>query len=259
MITKSQIKYVHSLGIKKYRDQERCFIAEGPKVVTDLFPLLHCKNLFVTPDFKDQLKKTHLDRCEEVIEVTQKELERLSLLRTPRGALALFEYVDGMTDYQTMETISQQELCIALDGVQDPGNLGTILRIADWFGITHIFASKETVDVYSPKVVQATMGAIGRVMVHYIDLKDFLEHCSRTTYLWGTFLDGSNIYQEELQNKGIIVMGNEGKGISPDLARLINKRLFIPNYPMGRSTSESLNVAVATAITVAEFRRSHLG
>lgn len=255
MITKNQIKYIHSLGIKKFRDKERCFLAEGPKVVLDLLPLMECRTLFATPEFINKNKQKISSNVKSVIEVSKAELERLSLLCAPRDTLALFEYPNTLDNLDEMNQIANDQLCLALDGVQDPGNLGTIIRIADWFGIEHIFASKNTVDVFSPKVVQATMGAIGRVHVHYIDLENFFSNMSPETPLWGTFLDGKNVYQENLINKGVIVMGNEGNGISPEVSKYINKRLFIPNYPTGKETSESLNVAVATSIICSEFRR----
>ena len=145
---------------------------------------------------------------------------------------------------------------MALDDVQDPGNLGTIIRIADWFGIEHIFCSSGTADVYNPKTIQATMGAIARVKLHYCNLPDFLKSASqKNTPIFGTFLDGENIYTQELPANGIIIMGNEGNGISKQIAEMVTHRILIPNYPQGCETSESLNVAVATAIVCAEFRR----
>jgi len=149
----------------------------------------------------------------------------------------------------------QEHLCIALDGVQDPGNLGTIIRIADWFGIDTIICSQTTADAYSPKVVQATMGSISRVKVFYTDLTEFLRELDRDIPIYGTLLDGENIYNSQLSANGIIVMGNEGNGISPAIRELVSHRLLIPSYPLERDTAESLNVAIATAITVAEFRR----
>ena len=149
-----------------------------------------------------------------------------------------------------------KETTLALDGIQDPGNLGTICRIADWFGIGHILCSPDTVDILNPKAVQATMGAISRVKVHYLPLAPYLKECHAAEMpVYGTFLDAPNIYQSQLSTNGIIVMGNEGKGISPDIEVLVNKRLYIPNYPSDRPTTDSLNVAVATAITCSEFRR----
>ena len=145
------------------------------------------------------------------------------------------------------------KLTLALDGVQDPGNLGTIVRIADWFGIEDILCSMDTADIYNPKAIQATMGAIARVRLHYVDLPDMLSQTSLPIY--GTFLDGENLYDKQLSPEGIIVMGNEGKGITKEVGEKVSERLFIPSYPAQRETSESLNVAIATSIVCAEFRR----
>ena len=144
-------------------------------------------------------------------------------------------------------------MCLALDGVQDPGNLGTILRIADWFGIHHVLCSNGSADVYNPKCVQSCMGALARVEVHYCDLPEVLRETEVPVF--GTFLDGTDIYEEELSPNGIIVMGNEGNGISEEVGKLVNRRLYVPNFPKGSTTTESLNVAVATGIVCAEFRR----
>ena len=148
----------------------------------------------------------------------------------------------------------KHSLCLALDDIQDPGNLGTIIRLADWFGIENIFCSHGTVDVYNPKVIQATMGALARVKLHYCDLVKLITSV-KDIPIFGTFLDGNNIYGEDLSKNGLIIMGNEGNGVSKEVSKLINKKLYIPNYPTSRETSESLNVAIATAIVCAEFRR----
>lgn len=254
-VTKNLVKYIHSLGIKKYRDAERCFVAEGPKVVSDLLPLVSCRTLYATPDYLQQLPDAAAERVGQVVQVSQGELERLSLQRAPRGALAVFEMPVGLETDGCLTHLPAVSLCLALDGVQDPGNLGTILRVADWFGIEHVFASPDTADVYAPKVVQATMGAIGRVKVHYLPLPDFLSRLDPEAPVYGTFLDGTDIYREKLSPNGLIVMGNEGKGISDGVSAFVTQRLLIPNYPEGRPTSESLNVAVATAIVCARFRQ----
>jgi TrmH family RNA methyltransferase len=157
------------------------------------------------------------------------------------------------TEY-CIESISKQ-ISLALDEIQDPGNLGTIVRIADWFGIKDIFCSINSCDAYNPKTVQATMGAIGRVKIHYIDLLSFIQKANKHMPVFGTFLNGTNIYTEKLSPNGIIVMGNEGNGISHEIEQLIDNKLFIPNFPLGEKTSESLNVATATAIICSEFRR----
>ena len=192
-------------------------------------------------------------QAEEIIEVTEEELARASLLKAPQEVLGVFK----QPQYLFNPNIAKEQLCLALDDVQDPGNLGTIVRIADWFGIKHIFCSTGTADIYNPKTVQATMGAIARVKLHYCNLSEVLGSLTDIP-VFGTFLDGENIYTQELSNHGIIVMGNEGKGISPNVSRFVNSKLLIPNFPQGCETSESLNVAVATAITCSEFRRRTL-
>lgn len=251
MLSKNKQKFLRLLAQKKHRDEQGLFIAEGPKVVADLLPVLSCHSLFATSEWL----ASHSDvRADEIIEVTPSELERASLLKTPRDVIAVFR-TPAPVAVESLVDIARCELVIALDGVQDPGNLGTIIRIADWFGITHILCSPETADAFSPKTVQATMGAIGRVSVHYVSLPELLAACGEDVPVYGTFLDGTDIYAQPLSAHGIIVMGNEGNGISSAVSPLVNRRLFIPSFPPDRPTSESLNVAIATAITVAEFRR----
>ena len=258
MITKNTIKHIRSLALKKHRDATRTFVAEGPKAVGDLLPLLRCQLLCLTgagrESFSERDLLSHVPG-DALHLVSPQEMERMSGLKTSREALAVFCMPDAETDMDALAALPATELCLALDGVQDPGNLGTIIRIADWFGISHIFASPDTADAFAPKVVQATMGAIGRVSVHYTDLPALLSRLGEDVPVYGTFLDGSNMYAKELGENGLVVMGNEGKGISPEVAAGINRRLFIPNFPAGRATSESLNVAVATAVVCAEFRR----
>lgn len=257
-VTKQNIKDVHALSLKKHRDATQTFVAEGPKVVADLLPLMRCKTLYATQDFLDGLPSVLMHNVGLIEVVDKKTLERLSLLCAPRDALAVFEKprTEDMlgTTNEELLTLPRQSLCLALDAVQDPGNLGTIVRLADWFGIEHIFASTDTADVFAPKVVQATMGAIGRVRVHYCNLPQLLRQMEGVS-IYGTFLDGTDIYAEKLTQNGLIVMGNEGRGISAEVETCVNKRLYIPPYPVGRATSESLNVAIATAIVCAEFRR----
>ena len=183
----------------------------------------------------------------ESCEVTYDELKKISRLETPQNVLAVFK----MPVYEGV-AINPEELTLALDGIQDAGNMGTIIRIADWFGINNIFASKNTVDIYNPKVVQATMGALSRVRVHYIDLVQALSRVDAPIYV--TALDGDNINKCSLTKNGVIVMGNEGNGVSQEVMAVANKKLLIPSYPPERPTSESLNVSVATAIVVSMFR-----
>ncbi len=247
MLSKNKIKYIHSLELKKNRKEEGVFIAEGHKLVGDLLGHFPCKLIIALPNWLEKNPKVIAD---EIIEVTPDELSRASLLKTPQDVLAIFE----QPHYETSTDIMKHSLCLALDDVQDPGNLGTIIRLADWFGIENIFCSHGTVDVFNPKVIQATMGALARVKLHYCDLASLISSLKEIP-IYGTFLDGNNIYGENLSQNGLIIMGNEGNGVSKEVSQLINKRLYIPNYPTSRETSESLNVAIATAIVCAEFRR----
>ena len=248
MISKNKIKYIRSLELKKNRNKEGKFVAEGFKVVDDLLALQPADLIVATQEW---LHGKHFAAQTEVVEVTEEELKKVSFLQHPQQVLAVFKQATS-GDY----SINTNELNLALDGVQDPGNLGTIIRIADWFGITHIYCSQDTADVYNPKVVQATMGSIARVKVEYGDLLGLVESLPDDVPVYGTLLDGDNIYQQTLENRGLIVMGNEGKGISPALAKKVNHKLLIPNFPEGRATADSLNVAIATAITCSEFRRN---
>lgn len=255
MLSKNKLKFLRQLAQKKHRDELRLFIAEGPKVVGDLLGAFPCALLLATREWLDAqgdlAARGAVDSATEVVEITQHELEQASLLKTPRDVMAVFRRPDVKVD----TTEPRRALTIALDGVQDPGNLGTILRIADWFGIEHVYCSPDTADAFSPKTIQATMGAIARVKVHYVALPALFEAVGPEVPVYGTFLDGQNLYAQELTPHGIIVMGNEGNGISPAVSACINRRLFIPSFPAERETSESLNVAIATAITCAEFRR----
>lgn len=256
MLSKARIKLIHSLEQKKYRRKEGLFVAEGHKLVGELLAAGH-KPVYLchTAQWQAPCNPSGTDSalpCPMDI-VSEAELSTASLLQHPQQVLALFPMPQWQMPSATEGT---KRLLLALDGVQDPGNLGTICRLADWFGIEDIICSAETADIFNPKAIQATMGAISRVRIHYTDLGEFLrEASSHSTSIYGTFLDGKNIYERPLTPNGIIIMGNEGKGISPDVASLVSDRLYIPNYPIDRPTTESLNVAMATAITCAEFRR----
>lgn len=250
MLSKNKIKYIHSLELKKNRKAEHVFVAEGHKTVGDLLGHFPCKLLIATKEWFDKKLPFQAD---EIIEVNNDDLFKASFLKTPQEVLAVFE----QPEYTTDATVVSQSLCLALDDVQDPGNLGTIIRLADWFGIEHIFCSNNTVDAFNPKTIQATMGAIARVKLHYCSLYELISNL-KDVPVYGTFLDGEDIYTQKLSSNGLIIMGNEGNGISQEVERLINKRLYIPNYPQSRETSESLNVAIATAIVCSEFRRQAL-
>lgn len=255
MISKNKVKYVRSLEMKKFRKADAVFVAEGFKLVGDLLDVFECTYLVATPEWllsHDIWVKKLSNKGVEVDEVTEDELKRVSFQETPQQVLAVFKQPVYEVD---VNVVAKKELCLVLDDVQNPGNLGTIVRLADWFGIEHIFCSKGCADIYNPKTVQATMGGIARVRVHYVDLPEILKSLESETPVYGTFLDGENMYQKNLGNKGLIVMGNEGKGVSKGVEAFVTERLYIPNYPEGRETSESLNVAIATAIVCAEFRR----
>ncbi|NMA72593.1 MAG: RNA methyltransferase [Bacteroidales bacterium] len=246
-ISKNRLKLIRSLNQKKYRDQYNIFLAEGPKLVEELLKVLPCQFIAATPDW---LKHKKTLTAQEIVEVSPEGLKQGSLLQNPQQVLALFEKPNHTINPQ----IINNSLCLALDDIQSPGNLGTIVRLADWFGIEDIFCSYHTADIFNPKAVQATMGAIARVRVHYISLKQLIKPLKETP-VFGAFLEGKSIYEENLPNKGLIVMGNEGSGINKEIESMITNKLYIPNYPQNREGSESLNVALATAIICAEFRR----
>ncbi|MBM6992790.1 MAG: RNA methyltransferase [Prevotella sp.] len=254
MISKGMIKLVHSLEQKKIRHQERLFVAEGPKVVGDLLKVASPRLIIATDDWMRQQGDNLPSDGTTTAIATDDELRKASFLQHPQQVIGVFP----MTDDHTPDAFPTSQLCLALDGVQDPGNLGTIIRIADWFGIEHIYCSETTTDLYNPKVVQATMGSIARVKLHYTNLPTLISQLPEGFPVYGTLLDGHDLYSQPLTPHGLIVMGNEGNGISAEVARLVNHRLLIPNYPAGRKTADSLNVAIATAITCAEFRRRTL-
>jgi TrmH family RNA methyltransferase len=243
MISKNQIKYVRQLEQKKFRYREGLFVAEGTKVVGDLLKRYQPHAIFATAAWLSANPTT------KAVEVSDDELRRLSFQQHPQQVLALFPLPSSVTPSAPSVALS-----IALDGIQDPGNLGTIIRIADWFGITTIICSEDTVDAWNPKVVQATMGSIARVNIIYTNLPSFLDSLPTDYPVYGTLLDGENIYTQPLTKEGLIVMGNEGNGISEAVRQRVNRRLLIPDFHDGE-TADSLNVAIATAITCSEFRR----
>jgi TrmH family RNA methyltransferase len=243
MLSKNQIKLITSLQQKKQRFANQMFFAEGIKVIQELlesnFELVH---LYTTQNDFEQVSNV-----KKVI-VDESDLKKISALSTPNTCLAVFKI-------PVEKKIIESGLVLVLDSIRDPGNLGTILRLCDWFGIGQLICSKETVDIYNPKVVQATMGSIARVNVNYVNLETFVSKTKLA--IFGTFMDGNNIYKTELPQEGIIIMGNEANGISPQLEKLIKNRLTIPRFGNLQKT-ESLNVANATAIILSEFRRGNL-
>ena len=249
MLSKAQLKLIKSLEQKKFRKETGLFVAEGGKTVGDLLLCgLRCELLIATAEW---LENHTLPAKAHATVVSEDEMKKASFLRTPQGVLALFHKPQDSCD----ESHPATSLCLALDNIQDPGNIGTIIRLADWFGIEHIYCSAGCVDAYSPKAVQATMGAIGRVKIHSTNLVELIASLHGKAPVYGTFLDGDNIYDLPLSPNGLVIMGNEGNGISKECEQGITNRLFIPNYPQGRDTSESLNVSTATAIICSEFRR----
>lgn len=235
-ISKAQIKWVRSLQQKKTRDELGLFVAEGDKCINDLRGAFELELLITSEN------------------ATSTEIAQMSSLRTPQGTIAVFK-----KNATCPISIGDSQLILALDGIQDPGNLGTIIRTCDWFGIHDILCSHDTADCYNPKVVQATMGALARVKLHYVDLPQVLtEIKTQGTPLYGTLLEGINMYQSNAipdKQHGVIIMGNEGNGISQLVRKMVTHPLLIPSYPTGEITSESLNVGIATAIILAEFRR----
>lgn len=250
-LTNALRKTIQSLDTIKGRRSTSLFMAEGTKCVLELIPVFKIRYLIATQQWIDENKIEGVD-SELIIITGRGEIKKISNLTTPRDVIAVFEIpAPGKLPADITD-----RLVIALDRVQDPGNLGTIIRIADWFGITDIIASNDTADCFNPKVVQATMGAIGRVKIHYVDsLAGTLVALSASMPVYGTFLDAENLFTSPLSSNGIIVMGNEGAGISDEVSRSVTSRLLIPPYPLGSDTVESLNVSMATAIIVAEFRR----
>ena len=247
MLSKAKIKFIRSLSQKKERYEQGLFIAEGDKLVGDTLSLFKCKLLVATPEWINAHDTT---LCGEVIEATREDIAKASLMQSPQNVIAVYEMPKATVSSEEL----QDKLVLALDCVQDPGNLGTIVRIADWYGIDTILCSEGCADIYNPKTIQATMGSLARVKVVYVNLVETLKSINKAIY--GTFLDGENIYNTTITNNAVIVMGNEGNGISKEIEAIVSHKILLPSYPANSETVESLNVAVATAITCAEFRRS---
>ena len=248
VVTNNIIKLVASLAHKKYRTENGCFTAEGTKCVRDTWDSFNCRWLIATKTWYEQCG--HAGHYEKLLLADKGQMARMSQFSTPSDVIAVYDLPEYTLDISDLAN----ELTIVLDTVQDPGNLGTIIRIADWFGVKNIVCSDTTVDAFSHKVIQATMGAISRVKVHYCDLDEFLTEASGLP-IYGTYLEGSNIYAANLKESGLLIMGNEGRGMSPKLEKYVTHKLHIPSFPPDCTTSESLNVGVATAIAVSEFRR----
>jgi RNA methyltransferase, TrmH family len=252
ILTKTRLKFIKSLQDKKQREKNSLFVAEGEKIVEEiLHSSLEIILIAATYDVFNKFEK--LNRGIEIIEVKPFELEMISSFKTPNKVLAVAKIPKYTPDFDEVKN----GISLFLEDIQDPGNLGTILRIADWFGIRNIFCSLNSVEVYNPKVVQATMGSICRVKTYYVDKNELMLQCKRLNDfpIYGTFLQGENIYQTELKDRGIIVLGNESKGISEEMEAMVTERLNIPNFAQTTESSESLNISIATAIVCSEFRR----
>ncbi len=247
-ITNSLIKYVISLSRKKVREEEGCFVAEGTKCVRDTWDYFKCRMIIATKAWYEE--NGHSGHLDKIIFANSQQMQRMSQMSNAADVIAVYE----MPVIEMSDDDIRGGLNVVLENIQDPGNLGTIIRLCDWFGVKNIFCSPNTVDVYNNKVIQATMGAISRVNVTYCKLDELLKKYSDMP-IYGTSLGGKNLYKAELSATGFVIFGNEGRGMSQALSDLSKMKLRIPSYPANVVTSESLNVGIAAAITIGEFRR----
>ena len=240
-ISKNQLKLITSLSQKKYRQKNSLFIAEGIKVVNELLnSSFQVDILFATDDFETTISS------DKIVRISEKDLQKISNLKSPNKVLGLFKIPDE-------KPLQQKGLTIVLDAINDPGNLGTIIRLCDWFGVTQLICSKDTVDCYNPKVVQASMGSLIRISIQYIALENYLQETNLPTFI--ADMNGENVYKSTLPKEAILVMGNEANGVSDEIRALIKNKISIPRFGEAQET-ESLNVATATAILLSEFKRS---
>lgn len=255
MIGKNKIKLIKSLEFKKYRTEHNLFLAEGNKLVAELIASdIQINMLYGTSEFLSEII-TPFQKSTEIVETSRDEIRKASLLKNPQDAIALCRIPIHSISLANPAT----DWVLGLDNLQDPGNMGTIVRLADWFGISDIVCSHGSVDIYNPKAVQATMGSICRVRVHYTDLPEYARGCNeKGLFTGGTFMDGQNLFNTELPKNGLVIMDNEGHGIGSEVEQMINRRLSIPFRATGPSRPESLNVAAATALVCAEIRRESL-
>ena len=254
MISKNSIKLIKSLDLKKIRVKENLFLVEGDKNVSEVLDSkFKVEKLFVTNNFLLD-NKSKLKNIAQVTEVTREDINRASLLKSPQNSIALCELPPEKNLPEKMDST----LWIYLDEIQDPGNLGTIIRICDWFGVENLFCSLKTADLYNPKVIQASMGSFCRVEVFYTPFNTVAGLAAKSGIpVYGAFLEGENIYTEKLPKRALLVMGNEGNGISPDIEAKIEKKIKIAEFNQNLKSAESLNVSVATAIICSEFKRQN--
>jgi TrmH family RNA methyltransferase len=249
MLSKNTIKYINSLKYNKFRKKNKMFIAEGPKITGELLNSgFVIDSVFALSEWVE--KNKNISTTSGLYEISDNDLKKISSLKTPNQVLAVVNIPDEKPDYGTLKN----ELFLVLDDISDPGNLGTIIRTADWFGVRNIICSNNTVDVYNPKVIQATMGSFIRVKIIYERLNEFFTKLPFDTSVFGALLNGENIYGMRLPSKGCIIIGNESKGISPDMKRFITHPVTIPAFG-GDTSAESLNASVATAVILSEFKR----
>jgi len=251
MISKNKIKQINALSRKKNRDLEGLFIAEGAKTIAEFLRNGYTADYIVCVDTS---RITGMNTQVEMIVATADEMKKISLFSTPAQEIALF-HKPNLPEIALSP--GKEDLVLALDGIQDPGNLGTIIRLCSWFGIGDLICSTDTADCYGPKAVQASMGALAQVNVHYLNLIEVLGSPTRMDVpIYGTFMEGENIFLSTLTKNGIIILGNEGHGIRPELAGLVSKKIHIPSFPPGHPSVESLNVSMAASVIISEFRRS---
>ncbi len=241
MVSKSQIKLIRSLSQKKFRNNHGLFVVEGIKGINEFLDSdIELVSLYTTGEKFGVVEN-------KLFQIGEAELKKISCLKTPQKALAVFKIPE-------VSQINSKGLIVGLDGVRDPGNLGTIIRLCDWFGVKDLVCSNDTVDCYNPKVVQASMGSLTRVNIHYLDLDDFLKSQNQIPVL-GTMLEGDNLYKTHLPESAIVILGNEANGISENIQKILTQKINIPQFGAQHET-ESLNVATATAIILSEFRRT---
>jgi len=254
MVSKNTIKLIKSLSLKKIRIKENLFLVEGDKNVSEVLNSgFNIEKLFATSKFLKN-KKSILKKAKQIIEVTQQDIIQASLLKNPQNSIALCT----MPETENLPESIDSGLSIYLDDIQDPGNLGTIIRICDWFGIDYLFCSLKTSDLFNPKVIQASMGSFCRVKVWYTTFEQITSLAAKSGIpIFGAFLDGNNIYEQKLPLKALLVMGNEGNGISPAIENMIERRIKIPEFNQNPTSAVSLNVSVATAIICSEFKRQN--
>lgn len=240
-ISKNQLKLITSLSQKKYRQKHNLFIAEGIKVVNELLKSsFEVATLFCTNDYETNLTE------DKIVRIDETDLKKISSLKSPNKVLGLFKI-------PKLNTINASGLIVALDAINDPGNLGTIIRLCDWYGVTQLICSKDTVDCFNQKVVQASMGSLTRIAINYVNLEAYLNETHLPTYI--ADMDGDNVYKTQLPAEGILIMGNEANGVSNQIKKLISNKISIPRFGEVQET-ESLNVATATAILLSEFKRN---